>query len=164
MVFVSPLTAKETETMAEDQEDIRQDSSYVCFVMCSSLETSDMCTSIVNGRLVPQKCHERPMPESSPTQTTTSSEHKMFPDGQGHLLSPHLQKNQVTSVMLPPLLPQAPSGMHPLPTLSNNHYTALRLNHSLQEFHPTQQVTRELNHLQKIAFLFITLRFLLYAF
>ena len=64
----------------------------------------------------------------------------------------------------PPLLPQAPSGMHPLASLSNNHYTALRLNHSLQEFHPTQQDNRELNHLQKIAFLFITLRYLLYAF
>ena len=64
----------------------------------------------------------------------------------------------------PPLLPQAPSGMHPLASLSNNHYTALRLNHSLQEFHPTQQENRELNHLQKIAFLFITLRYLLYVF
>ena len=44
--------------MDEDREDIEQDLSYVCSLMGSSLETSDMCTSVVNGRLVPQKRHE----------------------------------------------------------------------------------------------------------
>ena len=55
---VQLLTAKETETMNEDREDIGQDSSNVCSVMGTSQETSDTCTSVVNSRLVPQKHHE----------------------------------------------------------------------------------------------------------
>ena len=71
-VFVSFLTAKETKTMG----DIGQDSGYVCSPMDSSLETSDMCTFVVDGRLVLQNYLERPTSELSPTQTTTSPEHK----------------------------------------------------------------------------------------
>ena len=152
---VQPLTANETETVDEDREDIVQDSSYVCSLMDSSLETSDMCTSVVNSRLVPQKRHERPTPESSPTHTTTSPEHKKVSRRSRsftEFTSANKSSDSFCHAHAQPLLPQAPSGMHPLASLSNNHYTALRLNHSLQE-------NRELNHLQKIAFLFITLRY-----
>ena len=165
---VQPLIAlKETETMDEDREDIGQDSSYVCSLMGTSQETSDTCTSVVNSRLVPQKRHERPTPESFPTQTITSPEHKKVSRKSRSFIestSANKASDSFCQADAPPLLPQAPSGMHPLASLSNNHYTALRLNHSLQEFHPTQQENRELNHLQKIAFLFITLRYLLYVF
>ena len=72
---------KETKTVGEEWEDIGQldigqNSGYVCSPMDSSLETSDMCTSVVNGRLVLQNHHEQPTSELSPTQTTTSPEHK----------------------------------------------------------------------------------------
>ena len=54
------------------------------------------------------------------------------------------QLNQVTShirLMRHHFTPGI-TGMHPRASFSNNHYSALRLNHSLQEFHPTQQESR----------------------
>ena len=60
---VQPLLAQEIGTMDEDREDIGRNPNYVCSPKGSSLETSDMRSSIVDGRLVPQKRHERPTPE-----------------------------------------------------------------------------------------------------
>ena len=135
---VQPLPAKETRNMDEDREDIGRNPNYVCSLNGSSLETSDTCSSIVDGRLVPQKRHERPTPESSPTQTTTSPEHKKASRrSRSFTESTSAKKPSDSSRHVPLRLPQGPSGMHPLASLSNNHYSALRLNHSLQEFHPT---------------------------
>ena len=63
--------------MDEDQKYIGQDSSYVYSPIGSSLETSDMCSSDVNSRLLHQKCHKQPSLESSPTQTTTKGFQKV---------------------------------------------------------------------------------------
>ena len=89
--------------MGEEREDIGQDSGYVCSPMDSSLETSDH--------------HERPTSELSPTQTTTSPEHKkasMQKVKVIYLVHISKQTKCVSShTPVPPLLPQTLSGMYP---------------------------------------------------
>ena len=79
--------------------------------------------------------------------------------GHDHLLSPNLiQLIDLGTPCISLFLAPKPASSHPLTHLSFNHYTPLRYNHSVQEFHPTEEESRELHHVKKMAFLFIALR------
>ena len=118
-------------------------------------------TSSSMDRLVHQKHTKRPMPESSPTQTTRSPQYKevsrrsrSFTESTSTHPSTHSLYQSRRALFLAP----TPSSNQPLHHVSYNHYTPLRSNHYLHEFHPTEEESRELCHLKNIAFLFITLR------
>ena len=118
----------------------------------------DTCTADEDNSessLLHQKRPDRPTPDSSPSKTTQSPQHKKsmrrsrsFTEcGESQPLQAHTSQ-RVTF----PARPQS------LTHLSLNHYTPLKSNHSLEEFHLNESESKSFQQLKETTFLFVMLK------